>query len=170
MIKTNVGLYCLSVLLFAVCIMSTNKVSAQQLAFNDTPPATRTPPVTPASHSQKQPAIGMIEPIFPGGSDSLENYLFMHIQTPDSLWKRDISGSIYFSFYVENDGKIDRIKIEKTIPSPGWDSAVINCIRTMPNWVPGSVNASPKAMRCFLPVSIPPGHQLYNMPDSVNIR
>ncbi len=170
MIKTNVGLSCLVALLFAACVMHTNKISAQQLAFNDTPPAANPPQVTPVNHSQRPLTVGMVEPVFPGGSDSLQNYLFMHIQTPDSLWKRDVAGSIYFSFYVENDGKIDRIKIEKTIPSPGCDSAVINCIRAMPNWVPGSVNASPKAMRCFLPVSIPPGHELYNMPDSVNIR
>ena len=111
-----------------------------------------------------------INPSFPGGNDSLQRYLFMHIQTPDSLLSKDISGTIYFSFLVNVDGKLEKIKIEDGPPSRGWDSAAINCVRHMPNWVPGKVNGKPTAMRYFLPVYIPPGHALFNMPDSVNIK
>ena len=168
--KKKVGLSCSLLVLFSAFLTHTQKVSAQQFAYNDTPPPSKTKQVVQAPQAQKPAVMGTMEPTFPGGTDSLQNYLFMHIQTPDSLWKRDISGSIYFSFYVENDGKIDRVKIENGVPSPGWDSAVISCIRTMPKWIPGSVNASPKAMRYFLPVNVPPGHELFNMPDSVNIR
>jgi hypothetical protein len=151
---------------------SFNKVTAQELAFNDTPPAkshVTSYPAQPAQ-AQKPALLSAVEPAFPGGEDSLQNYLFMHVNTPDSLWARDISGSIYFSFFVESDGKIDKVKIEKSPAAPGWDSAMINCVRTMPKWIPGSVNNQPKAMRCFLPVSFPPGHQLYNLPDSVSIK
>jgi hypothetical protein len=147
----------------------TNKTSGQALAFNDAPNLVQSAPPAAVAPS-KAVTGGSMEPVFPGGSDSLQNYLFMHIHTPDSLWNRDISGAIYFSFFVESDGKIDRVKIEKGPASPGWDSATIECIRTMPNWIPGTINSSPKAMRCFLPVSVPPGHELYNMPDSISIR
>lgn len=144
-----------------------NKTQAQQLAFNDGPSSGSSENYSAAPAPQ---TVNSAEPFFPGGSDSLQNYLFTHIQTPDSLLSRDVSGSIYFSFVVESDGKIDKVKIENGVDSPGWDSAAINCIRTMPNWVPGSVNAKPKTMSCLLPVSVPPGHELYNMPDSVNIK
>ena len=150
-----------------------NKTLAQEFAYNDTPPAKvyhQTYTAAQAPPAKAAATVNAVEPAFPGGEDSLQNYLFMHIQTPDSLWSRDVSGSIYFSFFVENDGKVDRIKIEKGPASPGWDSAVINCVRTMPHWIPGSINDKPKAMRCFLPVSVPPGHELYNMPDSISIR
>jgi len=116
------------------------------------------------------PATTVTQPLFPGGSDSLQRYLFLHIKAPDSLWTRDISGNIYFSFFVEANGKIDKIKIENGPASPGWDSAAIACIRKMPYWIPGRIDDKPATMHCFLPVYIPPGHQLYDLPDSVQIR
>lgn len=138
------------------------------------PASTIQPKTTPAQTTKAAPAAKtqniVINPAFPGGNDSLENYIFTHIQVPDSLLLQDISGTIYFSFYVEVDGKIDKIKIEKGPPSKGWDSATIKCIRHMPNWIPGKVNGKPTAMRYFLPVFIPPGHELFNMPDSANAR
>ena len=132
--------------------------------------------VKPATTTQQKPAAAIkpapakqqvitIQPIFPGGDDSLQRYLFMHIQAPDSLQLRDISGTIYFSFYVEMDGKTDKIRIESGPPSPGWDSAAISCIRQMPLWIPGKVNGKATAMRYFLPVFVPPGHQLFNMQE-----
>jgi hypothetical protein len=146
-----------------------NKSIGQTLAYND--------PHSSISISQNSPAQSTkaltattLEPVFPGGSDSLHRYLFLHIQTPDSLWKRDVSGNIYFSFMVEADGKIDKVKIVKGVASPGWDSVAIACIRSMPNWKPGSVNDKPKAMGYFLPVFVPPGHELFNMSDSLNIK
>ncbi|HTB31297.1 MAG TPA: energy transducer TonB [Bacteroidia bacterium] len=151
-----------------------NKSSGQALAFNDKPVPTNSIQSSPVVITSLPPAVkpGAVpsaEPLFPGGEDSLQRYLFLHIAAPDSLYKRDISGSVYFSFFVETDGKVDRVKIEKG-PSAGWDSATIQCIRTMPNWIPGVINDKPKAMRCFLPVSVPPGHELYNMPDSISIK
>ncbi len=142
-----------------------NNTSGQTLAYNDPNSS-----INVSQNSPAQPATALtpttLEPVFPGGSDSLHRYLFMHIQTPDSLWKRDVSGNIYFSFVVEADGKIDKVKIVKGVPSPGWDSVAIACIRSMPNWKPGSINDKPKAMGYFLPVFVPPGHELYNMSDS----
>jgi hypothetical protein len=171
----NVGSY--RIVLFSLFVFfnaQTNKASAQALAFNDNPTAKNISQSTPAVSAPAQPnkpsAASAAEPLFPGGEDSLQRYLFTHIMAPDSLYSRDVSGAVYFSFFVEANGKIDRIKIEKGPASPGWDSATISCIRSMPNWIPGSVNNTPKAMRCFLPVMVPPGHELYNMPDSVNIR
>ncbi len=130
------------------------------------PPATK---VSKPSPPVIQPAKTItVNPSFPGGNDSLKLYLFSNIEQPDSLMARDISGTIYFSFFVEADGKIDKIKIENGPPSSGWDTAAIRCIRTMPKWIPGKVNGKATGMRYFLPVFVPPGHELFNMPDSTS--
>lgn len=173
MVNMRSGKYVSGLFTVILFIAFINVSSAQTLAYvgpsssinnqQNLPSSSTVPSAKPATQT-------MLDPVFPGGTDSLQRYLFMHINAPDSLYARDISGIIYFSFFVEPDGKVSKVKIEKGVPSPGWDSAAIACIRTMPNWKPGVSNNTPKEMRCFLPVFVPPGHQLFNMPDSVSTK
>ncbi len=88
---------------------------------------------------------------FPGGQDSLVAYLERTIIYPDSAKEMKISGTVYISFVVEEDGSISRVKLLRGIGG-GCDEVALEAIRNMPKWEPEKMMGVPAAVGMKIPI------------------
>jgi TonB family protein len=88
---------------------------------------------------------------FPDGQDSLLSYLKRTIIYPDSAKAMEISGTVYISFVVEEDGSIGRVKLLRGIGG-GCDEAALEAIRNMPKWEPEKWRDVPTAAIMIIPI------------------
>ncbi|MFT7158445.1 MAG: protein TonB [Parvicella sp.] len=77
-----------------------------------------------------------IEPEFPGGIDSLYNFLGNNTVYPPSALENGVQGKVYISFIIDKDGSIEDVKVIKSIHSV-LDKEATRVIKSMPNWTPG---------------------------------
>ena len=77
-------------------------------------------------------------PQYVGGNDSLMRYITRNLTLPEDDGA-NYSGRVVISFIVEPDGTLSNKRILKGI-YPKADSAILNMIDKMPNWVPGECN------------------------------
>lgn len=97
-----------------------------------------------------------VEASFPGGMDSLNNWIKMHQTYPEESLKYEEQGKVMVSFVVEPDGSITNIRIEKGV-SMELDRAAKELIRSMPNWTP----EAPGGMKVRSRVQLPVIYKLY---------
>jgi TonB family protein len=71
---------------------------------------------------------------FPGGLNALNDYLKANLIYPDSAVKLGLSGRVIVSFWIDNFGKISKIKIERGDYSL-LNKEVVKLISSMPDWV-----------------------------------
>lgn len=77
------------------------------------------------------------EPQFPGGVDSLKNFLLANTKYPDTCISLNSKGKVIIQFCVEPDGSITKIKAYRN--TTGCDQFSIECIRvisSMTKWLP----------------------------------
>lgn len=84
-------------------------------------------------------------PEFPGGNKALMSYLGENIKYPEQAKKDKITGRVFVSFVVENDGRVTNVKTLRGIGG-GCDEESIRVISSMPNWAPGK-DENGKAVR-----------------------
>lgn len=76
-------------------------------------------------------------PEFPGGFDSLKNFLLANTKYPDTCISLNSKGKVLMQFCIEPDGSITNIKAYRN--NTGCDQFSIECIRvisSMPSWLP----------------------------------
>ena len=90
---------------------------------------------------EKEIEIGTIifevEQEFPGGFDSLKNFILANTKYPDTCISLNSKGTLYMQFSIEPDGSITNIKAYKN--NTGCDQFSIECFRvlsSMPKWIP----------------------------------
>jgi protein TonB len=95
-----------------------------------------------------------IMPKFPGGQDSMNRFIQRNLQYPDLARDNNIQGTVYACFVVEKDGKVDEVKILRSMIPPciACDSEVIRVIKKMPKWKPGAQQGKPVRVQFNLPV------------------
>lgn len=76
------------------------------------------------------------EPEFPGGMDSLVQYISNNLRYPEEAQKAGIEGKVYVRFVVEKDGSISNIMILRDIGC-GCGKEAVRVVRAMPKWKPG---------------------------------
>jgi Ca-activated chloride channel family protein len=91
-------------------------------------------------------------PEFPGGEDSLKEFLKLNLMVPEDALKNHISGKVIVQFTVSTDGTIQDIKIVKSL-GYGCDEEVIRLLKAMPAWIPGKQNGKPVKTTMILPVN-----------------
>ena len=89
-------------------------------------------------------AFNVVEqmPKFPGGDDARIKFLNENLKFPEEARKQGISGTIYLSFVVEDDGEITNIKILRGIGG-GCDEEAMRVVSIMPTWEPGLQRGKP---------------------------
>jgi protein TonB len=107
---------------------------------------------TPRNSKREAIIIDPVEsmPSFPGGTDSLNAYLKKNNQ-----WKvgqLTIEGRVVVGFIVSEKGKLEEIKILKSLCS-SCDKEAIRLVENMPAWIPAEENGKPTARRMILPIS-----------------
>jgi periplasmic protein TonB len=94
-------------------------------------------------------------PSFPGGDVALTRYLQSKIWLSESDIERNVSGTLWFTFVVRKNGKVDNIELLR-----GWgettdvERRAKNALTSMPEWKPGTMNGVPVNVRVRVPVKI----------------
>lgn len=91
-----------------------------------------------------------VVPQYPGGPSMMKSFILSNLKYPKSAQKENIQGTVISEFRVGTDGKIDRIKIRRSI-GYGTDEEVIRILNKMPAWIPAQSNGKPVAALHTLP-------------------
>jgi protein TonB len=88
-----------------------------------------------------------------GGLVAFYEYTEDNLIRPDEAKKKGVKGCVFVRFVVEKDGKLSNIEIVKGIGS-GCDEAVVNCLKTAPNWLPGKHQGKPVRVRKTIAIQV----------------
>ena len=113
--------------------------------------------------------IAEIRASFPGGQRELMSWLAKNMHYPKEM--KEIQGRVLVSFYVEKDGSISEVNVERPcIKEDGTsstvivkqselsalDKEVIRVVKTMPQWIPAMHHGKPVREKHFMPLNIDP--------------
>jgi len=90
-------------------------------------------------------------PSFPGGEAELNRFLAYNLMVPDEGVKAGLTGTVYASFIVKEDGTISNAKIIRGLGTT-YDEEVLRVINLMPKWTPGMQNGKPVDVLFNIPV------------------
>ena len=93
-----------------------------------------------------------IQPEFVGGDKAMLNYIAENMMYPLEAKKAKIEGKVIVSFYVDVDGSIADVTVERGIGF-GCDEEAVRVIKSMPNWNPGMSRGRKVKVRMVLPVT-----------------
>ncbi|MHC1708102.1 MAG: energy transducer TonB [Bacteroidales bacterium] len=95
-------------------------------------------------------------PEFPGGNTTaLNKYLRDHIKYPPAAKSKNIGGTVHVSFIVETSGKVNQVKVTKSV-EPSIDNEAIRVVKAMPIWSPGRRHGQPVRVILTLPIRFIP--------------
>ncbi len=107
--------------------------------------APETPAETSASDVQSEwpqgePFAAVEEmPQFPGGEKAMYEWLYAHLNYPESARERGVSGNIWIRLVISETGKVKNAKVARGI-DPECDAEALRTVRSMPDWIPGRQN------------------------------
>ncbi len=78
----------------------------------------------------------LVMPEFPGGNDSLKNFIDKNLQYPFLAQARHTYGTVKVKFTVETDGSLSNIKPITSLGS-GCETEAERVVKLMPKWKPG---------------------------------
>ena len=91
------------------------------------------------------------QPQFPGGEDSLYNFIYSNLRYPQSAMRYKLEGRVFLTFVVEKDGSITNVKIKRDIGG-GCGHEAKRVVEMMPKWIPGKQNGKPVKVQFNLPI------------------
>ncbi|MBM3436069.1 MAG: energy transducer TonB [Bacteroidetes bacterium] len=91
-------------------------------------------------------------PEFPGGEAAMINYFESHLEYPQYAKMQGIFGTVYISFIVEQNGKINSVEVQKGLEEECNKSAM-SVIQSMPDWQPGYFEGKPVRVRFTIPIT-----------------
>lgn len=117
------------------------------------PNAIELPTEDPVEASAPPEIFTIVEemPSFPGGETGLVKYLSENIKYPARARENNITGTVFLTFVVGKDGKVDDIKVLRGIGA-GCDEEAIRVIKSMPSWRPGKQRGQPVMVQFNLPI------------------
>ena len=89
-------------------------------------------------------------PEFPGGKDSLNQFLLNEIKFP-AIGEKNINGTVLIEFIIEKDGQVSNVKVLHSV-YPEFDAEAIRVIRSFPKWIPGKHNGKPARVKQQIPI------------------
>ncbi len=92
-----------------------------------------------------------IMPEFPGGSQSMLEFIQKNLIYPDIAKENNIEGKVFMKFVVRSTGEIDNIQIVRGVHKI-LDTAAIELVKKMPQWIPGVQNGKTVPVYFILPV------------------
>jgi protein TonB len=75
-------------------------------------------------------------PEFPGGRDSLDNYIAKHAVFAAETIESCVMGRSILQFIVEKDGSLSNIIVVREVDY-GVDKVAVSVFKRMPHWIPG---------------------------------
>jgi TonB family protein len=92
-----------------------------------------------------------VMPEFPGGMKAMMDWMSTKLTYPEELKPKNIHGFVMINFLVNNQGKVVKTKVLKSL-DPQLDQLALNTINQMPEWKPGTCNGKPVNVVFTLPV------------------
>ena len=93
-----------------------------------------------------------VQPQFPGGEDSLYNFIYSNLRYPQVAKDNAIEGRVFLRFVVEKDGSITNVKIIRDIGG-GCGREAKRVVEMMPKWIPGKQNGKPVRVQFNMPIT-----------------
>lgn len=90
-------------------------------------------------------------PSFPGGEEELFKYLGKSIKYPQMAKDAGISGIVYVTFVVKEDGSIADVRVLRGIGG-GCDEVAVDVVKNMPKWKAGKQRGKPVRVQYNLPI------------------
>lgn len=84
-------------------------------------------------------STAQIDAKFPGGQDSLMNFIWKNIKYPETAEKNNIQGEVQISFDVNFDGNLINFSAISKI-GYGLEEELIRVLKLTPKWIPAEVN------------------------------
>ena len=95
--------------------------------------------------------VAEIQPEFEGGYTAMMTFISTNMRYPAAALRDGVSGIVYLSFIVNEDGVIQNPKVLRPL-HPGLDAEAIRVVSLMPKWKPGIHQGKPVKVRFNLPV------------------
>lgn len=115
--------------------------------------ATEQPSIEPVVYDSKpDPSVLDEAPEFPGGTESLRNYLVKNLRYPEKAKKEGIEGRVVVRFTVTEDGSIVNVEVSQSLGG-GCDEEAVRVVKAMPYWKPAIKDGKPVAGQYALPIS-----------------
>ncbi|MCE6988692.1 M56 family metallopeptidase [Dyadobacter sp. CY323] len=92
------------------------------------------------------------QPEFPGGTQEMYKFMATKIRYPSAAVKANISGRVFLSFIVTDDGNISEVEVLKGI-GYGCDDEAVRVLKMFPKWQPGRQNGIPVNVKYNLPIN-----------------
>jgi protein TonB len=109
---------------------------------------------TPEEEVVEEPEIFQVvedPPQFPGGEEELFKYLGKSIQYPPMAKDAGVSGVVYVTFVVNEDGSISDVEVLRGIGA-SCDKEAIRVVENMPKWKPGKQRGKSVKVQFNLPI------------------
>ena len=90
-------------------------------------------------------------PAFPGGDVAFHTYLAEKISYPADAQRRNLSGTVYVRFVVDEEGRIRDAEVAKGCGN-GFDEEALRLVRLMPWWSPGRMSGQAVRVMRTLPI------------------
>ncbi len=90
-------------------------------------------------------------PQFPGGQDSMFDFLLKNIKYPSEAIKQGVEGRVLVKFIVAKTGEISDVDIKRGV-HPLLDAETIRVINLMPKWIPGEQRGKKVDVQFYLPI------------------
>lgn len=139
------------------------KKVAVQFYYYDPPPPPPPPPLLPYDETTMVDdtpinypddyVFSIVEemPEFPGGDDSLIEYLKKVPHVPIT-YENDVEGTAYIQFVIEKDGSVSEVMVIRTSGHVEDDLAALEHVKAMPQWKPGYRDGKPVRVEYVVPV------------------
>ena len=92
------------------------------------------------------------QPSFPGGQDTLMQWLSDNVKYPVIAAENGIQGRVIVQFVVSKTGSISNVNVVRGV-DPSLDKEAVRVVKAMPNWTPGKQNGTTVNVRYTLPVT-----------------
>ncbi len=91
-------------------------------------------------------------PEFPGGMNSLLDYIAKNIKYPEEAQQKGIKGRVILQFIVNTDGSLSDFKIIRGV-DPQLDAEALRVVKSMPKWTPGKDKGKVVPVYYTVPIS-----------------
>jgi TonB family protein len=102
---------------------------------------------------EKKAVFTIVEqmPQFPGGEKRLVHYISEYTKYPPQAKADKIEGTVVVGFVVSKTGRIENVKVVKSI-NPALDGEAVRVVISMPYWIPGKQNGLPVDVYYNIPI------------------
>lgn len=90
-------------------------------------------------------------PVYPGGEEALRKDIAAAVKYPEEAKKQEISGKVYISFVVDENGKVIDPKIARGV-HPLLDKEAIRVIGSLKTWKPGKQRGQTVKVSYTIPI------------------